>query len=239
MSPLMSLCLVFFLFSFIHAAPLDPRTVFAPPILSPTAKSVWTVGAVETVTWNASGIPAGVTGMIKLGFLTSESENLSVTLASGFNLTDEKVNITVPAVVTRTNYIIVLFGDSGNASPEFTIQGLSAPASASGTTSASPPTGTSSINTPTSGKGSVSATPSPPIATASSSAPVSTATAPPSSAPGSSSSAPGSSSLAPGFSSSSAVTSPSPSPSNNAGWSMNKLTTYRVMVVPAALLLVL
>jgi hypothetical protein len=35
------------------------------------------------------------------------------TLASGFNLTDEKVKVTVPAVVSRTSYIVVLFGDSG------------------------------------------------------------------------------------------------------------------------------
>ncbi|KAJ7505130.1 hypothetical protein B0H11DRAFT_2186623 [Mycena galericulata] len=135
MAPLMSLCLFFF-FSFILAAPLDTRTVYAPPITNPTSSSVWTVGEVETVTWNATGIPAGVTGQIQLGYLTPGNEHLSVILASGFNLTDEKVNVTVPAVVSRTNYIVVLFGDSGNISPTFTIQGST---SASGSAS----TGTS------------------------------------------------------------------------------------------------
>ncbi|KAJ6525282.1 hypothetical protein DFH09DRAFT_996190 [Mycena vulgaris] len=243
MSHLMSLCL-FFLFSLILAAPLGTRTVFDPPILNPTADSVWTVGEVETVTWNATGIPAGVTGMIMLGFLTPDSEHLSVTLASGFNLTDEKVNVTVPAVVSRTNYIVVLFGDSGNASPEFTIQGLNS-TSASGSASSSSTKRTSTgtfIGTPTS-----VGTSATPIASASSSAPLSTATAPsslsaviaPSSSPAalqSSSSSLPSSSLS---TSSSPVTSPSPSPSNNAGWSTNKLMTYQVLLAPAVLLLVL
>ncbi|KAJ7442613.1 hypothetical protein FB451DRAFT_1297020 [Mycena latifolia] len=230
MSSLMSLCLFFF-FSFILAAPLDPRTVYDPPILSPTSDSVWVVGEVETVTWNATGIPAGVTGMIRLGYLTPDSEHLSVTLASGFNLTDEKVNVTVPAVVSRTNYIVVLFGDSGNASPEFTILASNGTSASSAAASSTP----SSTSTPTSKNAGASATPSPPIATASSSAPISTATTPSSSTSGSSSSSLPTSSLP---TSASPVTSPIPSPSNNAGWSTNKLLTYQILVAPAALLLV-
>ncbi|KAJ7133004.1 hypothetical protein C8R46DRAFT_923624 [Mycena filopes] len=128
---------LFFLFSLALAAPFHGRSVFDPPITSPTAESVWKVGDVETVTWqvhspltlysssshtdfrDATGIPAGVTGRIMLGFLssTSEGEHLSVTLASGFNLTDAKVDVTVPPVVSGTEYIIVLFGDSGTCVP--------------------------------------------------------------------------------------------------------------------------
>ncbi|KAJ7245023.1 hypothetical protein B0H12DRAFT_795021 [Mycena haematopus] len=113
MSRLTILCLFLF-FSAILAAPLDSRTAYAPPITSPNAQSVWKVGEVETVTWNATGIPAGVTGQVQLGYLdpNSEGEHLSTILATGFNLTDEQVNITVPSVVTRTSYVIVLFGDS-------------------------------------------------------------------------------------------------------------------------------
>ncbi|KAF7298885.1 hypothetical protein MIND_00836500 [Mycena indigotica] len=155
MARLMSLCLFFFL-SVALAIPLNRRTVFNPPILIPNETTAWTAGSVETVTWNATGIPEGVPGKLQLGFLTSESENLSVILAQGFNLTDEKVQITVPNVVTRSNYIIVLFGDSGNRSPEFTIKGSSSPssssASASGKTSTPPPIQTSTttrVNTPT------------------------------------------------------------------------------------------
>jgi hypothetical protein len=114
MSPLMSLCLVF-LFSFILAAPLDTRTVFDPQILSPNADSVWTVGQVETVVWqvpalfssdtslsllfrNATGIPAGVTGMIKLGFQTSDSENLCKRASSFLTFGRNSLTLTLPSL---------------------------------------------------------------------------------------------------------------------------------------------
>ncbi|KAJ7021583.1 hypothetical protein C8F04DRAFT_1273439 [Mycena alexandri] len=236
MSPFMSLC-IFLLFSVatILAAPLDSRTVFAPPITSPTAQTVWKVGAVETVT-NATGIPAGVTGKIMLGFLssTSEGEHLSATLASGFNLTDQKVDVTVPSVAPGTQYIIVLFGDSGNLSPTFTIQGPSPSTSSGGTpTSAesSPSTGTSSAGSQT--REDISTLPTPPIATRSSSGPISTSTAPPSPSGTSSPSLPTSS--APALSA--PASSPSPSPNTSAGWSMNKLKTYQLLMAPAVLLL--
>ncbi|KAJ7784373.1 hypothetical protein B0H16DRAFT_1876838 [Mycena metata] len=246
MSPFTSLC-IFLLFSVVAilAAPLDSRTVFDPPITSPTAQTVWKVGSVETVTWNATGIPAGVTGKIMLGFLssTSEGEHLSDTLASGFNLTDEKVDVTVPQVATGTQYIIVLFGDSGNFSPTFTIQGSSSSTSSGGTSTSaesSPSTGTSSISRQTVQTVST-LLPTPPIATSSSSAPISTSTAPSSSSgtssPGTSSpSLPTSSS--PASSSSASASSPSSSPNTSAaGWSMNKLKTYQLFMAPAVLLL--
>ncbi|KAJ7677471.1 hypothetical protein B0H17DRAFT_1079256 [Mycena rosella] len=240
MAHFMSLSL-FFVFTFILAlgAPLDTRTVYAPPILNPTADSVWKVGEVETVTWNATGIPAGVTGMIMLGYLTPDSEHLSVTLASGFNLTDEKVNVTVPAVVSRTNYIVVLFGDSGNISPQFTIQGLDG-TSVSGTTAAS--SKAPSTGTPTSNKAGSSVTSSHPSVTALPSIPISTTTSPASSSittssVSSSSTLGSSSSSLP--TSSSPTTSPTPPPSNNAGWSTNKVLAYQVLLAPAALLLLL
>lgn len=34
-----------------HAFPLFPRDVFNPHITSPDAKTVWTVGETNTVTW--------------------------------------------------------------------------------------------------------------------------------------------------------------------------------------------
>ncbi|KAJ7781758.1 hypothetical protein DFH07DRAFT_791379 [Mycena maculata] len=245
MSPLMTM--LFFLFPLILAAPLGTREVYAPPITKPTADSVWTVGAVETVTWNASGIPPGVTGMIQLGYLTPDSEHLSLILASGFNLTDEEVNITVPAVVSRTNYIIVLFGDSGNASPEFTIQGLTS-ASGSGTATSTTPTSVGTLSTaaaPSKTGNVVSVTPSPPIATASSSGLTSAPTGPSSTAtaPSSGSTSSSGSPSSPGSTSSSLPTSsgasPSPSPSNNARWSMDKLNVFQVMMAPLTIMLVL
>ncbi|PCH39997.1 hypothetical protein WOLCODRAFT_98097 [Wolfiporia cocos MD-104 SS10] len=114
-----------------HGAPLnfDTRDVVDPPIISPNASTVWKVGEKVTVTWNTSGIPSsGVTdkdGMVVLGYLTVASEHLMIDdpLAQGFPLTDGKVSFVVPSVPTRTNYIVALFGDSGNISPTFTILG--------------------------------------------------------------------------------------------------------------------
>ncbi|KAK7048533.1 hypothetical protein R3P38DRAFT_1868897 [Favolaschia claudopus] len=233
MSRLTILCL-FMLFSVILAAPLSSRTVYAPPITSPTSSTVWKTGEVQTVTWNATAVPAGVTGKIMLGYFdpNSEGEHLSTTLASGFNLTDEKVDITVPAVVTRTTYILVLFGDSGNFSPEFTIQG-SVSSSAAGSNTASPPpqpVGSSSTSR--------TITPTPPIATGSfSQFSVPSSTAPTSAPTSLSSSLPAPVSA----DSSNSFGSPSPSPSTNAGWSMNKFTTAQVVMPPAfaALLLLI
>ncbi|KAF8171984.1 hypothetical protein K438DRAFT_186601 [Mycena galopus ATCC 62051] len=224
------------------------QTVRGDLLSSITLLSVWTAGQTETVTWNASGIPAGVTGMIQLGYLdpNSAGEHLSTILASGFNLTDEKANIVVPSVVTRTTYILVLFGDSGNISPEFTIQGSSSSASGSGTAS-SPAASAStapSVGSTSSPGSKLSVSPSPPIATGSFGFPLtSTATAPPSSAPTSSSSPSSPSSSLPTSASVSVTsgspsgTSPSsPSPTPNTAWSTT-FKTYQVMITPALALL--
>lgn len=48
------------------------------------------------------------------------------TLANKFPLSAGTVSFTVPAsLATRDDYIVVLFGDSGNASPHFKINGAS------------------------------------------------------------------------------------------------------------------
>lgn len=45
------------------------------------------------------------------------------TLADGFPLTSGSVNFVLPTdVAARDDYIVVLFGDSGNASPKFSIK---------------------------------------------------------------------------------------------------------------------
>ncbi|KAJ7069658.1 hypothetical protein C8F01DRAFT_1113496 [Mycena amicta] len=226
MSRLMSLCLFFFL-SVALAAPLISRTVYDPPITNPNAKTVWTVGTVQTVTWNATGIPEGIPGKLQLGFLTSESENLSTILAQGFNLTDEKVQVTVPDVVKRSNYILVLFGDSGNISPEFTIEGGSA--SASGSTTSASPSSTTAV---------LSNKPTPPIVSGPglSSTRSASGTSASTSTSDSVTTTPGTSSSASAALDSSGLPSPSPSPSS--GWSINKFTTSRLMLATATAVLV-
>ncbi|EIN12953.1 hypothetical protein PUNSTDRAFT_19047, partial [Punctularia strigosozonata HHB-11173 SS5] len=102
----------------------------APPITSPTTGTVWTVGQTVTVTWDTSELPppqniTNISGKILLGFLDDgdDSEHLDVDspLAQGFNITTGSVQLTVPNVPAKDDYIIVLFGDSGNLSPKFTI----------------------------------------------------------------------------------------------------------------------
>ncbi|KAJ3754489.1 hypothetical protein EV360DRAFT_16407, partial [Lentinula raphanica] len=106
------------------------REVFDPPITSPTASTVWQVGQTVTVTWDTTNLPPASqltdpNGTVVLGYMTSptDSEHLMIDspLAQDFPLSDGQVSFTVPSVVSRTDYIIALFGDSGNISPTFTI----------------------------------------------------------------------------------------------------------------------
>ncbi|KAM5534991.1 hypothetical protein V8D89_011364 [Ganoderma adspersum] len=102
--------------------------VFRPDITAPVAGAVWNTGTIQTITWDTSDIPTEAlnqTGLVLLGYIEDGdmSEHLDVQhpLASRFPITDGSVNITVPEVDTRDDYVIVLFGDSGNTSPKFTI----------------------------------------------------------------------------------------------------------------------
>ncbi|KAF4577389.1 hypothetical protein EYR40_009252 [Pleurotus pulmonarius] len=123
------LCL-FFVSSLVGAIPVEQRDVFNPPITSPDANTVWRVGDKVNVTWDTTDIPpdsqiTNPIGRVVLGFETSESLNLMVDspLAQGFLLKNGQVSITVPNVPPRNNYIVVVFGDSGNTSPQFRITG--------------------------------------------------------------------------------------------------------------------
>ncbi|KAI0289174.1 hypothetical protein BC826DRAFT_939318, partial [Russula brevipes] len=101
------------------------RLVVSPHITSPTRSTVWHPGDQVTVTWDTSVIPAegDFPGVLLLG----QSENLDVEhpLAQDFSLRAGSVELTVPDVTLGSNYIVVLLGDSGNASPPFTIKSQS------------------------------------------------------------------------------------------------------------------
>ncbi|KAH9841832.1 uncharacterized protein C8Q71DRAFT_739006 [Rhodofomes roseus] len=139
---------LFFLLAAVHAVPLrrdvHERDVISPPITSPDASTVWNVGETVTVTWNLSALPpdvnvTGAIGKVVLGYSTWDSENLMIDspLAQSFLLSAGQVSFTVPSVPTRTNYIVDLFGDSGNISPNFTIIGTSDSSSATSTAATS------------------------------------------------------------------------------------------------------
>ncbi|KAG6330018.1 hypothetical protein ID866_9071 [Astraeus odoratus] len=125
----MFMSLIFSLVSFVScvlAVSIPVRDVVPPPITSPTAGAVWHVGETQLVTWSTANLPVSITnpsGMLVLGYLSNNSENLMLDspLATNIPLRAGKVQITVPNVPTRADYIVVLFGDSDSASPEFTI----------------------------------------------------------------------------------------------------------------------
>jgi hypothetical protein len=106
---------------------LASRLVYSPEITYPTANAEWTAGKKAKVTWKTDGLPESLqdaTGVVRLGHITKgeEGEHLADVLAMGFKLADGEVSFKVPRhLQERHDYIVVLMGDSGNASPKFTI----------------------------------------------------------------------------------------------------------------------
>ncbi|KAI9458134.1 hypothetical protein BJY52DRAFT_436966 [Lactarius psammicola] len=125
--------ILFYGLVFVRAIPFVKRIVVSPQITCPKASTTWNVGDKAIVTWDTSGIPqpSNFTGQLLLGYLTSDSENLDIDhpLAQDFLLSRGSVQITVPNVPDGNNYIVVLFGDSGNPLPQFTTTGTSTPVS--------------------------------------------------------------------------------------------------------------
>ncbi|KAG2361696.1 hypothetical protein BDR07DRAFT_1408900 [Suillus spraguei] len=118
-----------FLLASATAAPVHSVEMLAwsPTILCPSQLTTWPRNSTQTVTWVTSNIPAekrNSTGLLLLGYMENNSENLDIQhpLAVDFAITDGQVTINVPANATvRNDAIVVLFGDSGNASPQFKI----------------------------------------------------------------------------------------------------------------------
>ncbi|KAH9942898.1 hypothetical protein B0H21DRAFT_749420 [Amylocystis lapponica] len=112
------------LLALVSAAPvhLRLRDVFVPPITSPTNETVWVVGQQYNVTWNTSNAPVDITNkMGRVVLATNYLQDYENPLASNFSILDGWVTVTAPNVTTGNDYTIVLFGDSGNYSPNFTI----------------------------------------------------------------------------------------------------------------------
>ncbi|EAU88373.1 hypothetical protein CC1G_05139 [Coprinopsis cinerea okayama7 len=111
-----------------NARGLTQRDVVAPPILKPDASSVWPIGTIQEVIWDITNLPpdsqiTNPIGRVILGRDTGDSLNLDLDnpLAEGFHIRQGRVNITVPNVPPRPDYLIVLMGNSGNTSPSFAI----------------------------------------------------------------------------------------------------------------------
>ncbi|KAJ2920536.1 hypothetical protein H1R20_g16559, partial [Candolleomyces eurysporus] len=124
--------------SFCLAAPV-PNTqdasqamvVVNPHITAPQQNEFWAKGSKHVVRWDTDKIPQGehaapLKGLVVLGYSTPDSDDehldLDHPLASGFSLSDGSVEVEIPSdAASRKDYFIVLFGDSGNVSPNFTI----------------------------------------------------------------------------------------------------------------------
>ncbi|KAG1820674.1 hypothetical protein EV424DRAFT_1472417 [Suillus variegatus] len=112
------------LFSLSLSAPMR-RDVFVPPIIYPKSGVVWIAGQHHNVTWETDGAPVNITNGIGRVYLANNTIiDLDHPLAIGFDILDGRVSVQVPSVPTGQNYSLVLFGDSGNYSPQFTIIGL-------------------------------------------------------------------------------------------------------------------
>ncbi|KAG1752965.1 hypothetical protein EDB19DRAFT_977993 [Suillus lakei] len=109
------------LLSCAFSAPLSAvtRDVWVPSIICPTSDSIWTVGGTFSVTWDTSKKPSQVTNPTGKIYLRQGDKTQSSPIASGFALSDGKVEVTIPGDTTPGDYMIVLFGDSGNWSAEF------------------------------------------------------------------------------------------------------------------------
>jgi len=110
--------------SLVNSSPLaiTSRDVYVPPILSPTSDAVWTIGTVQTVTWNVSNPPAQITNPVGQILLRQGDRTTNIVLAGNFSILLGSINVTVPSVSPAADYSVVLFGDSGNFSPTFSIE---------------------------------------------------------------------------------------------------------------------
>ncbi|KIJ25509.1 hypothetical protein M422DRAFT_216753 [Sphaerobolus stellatus SS14] len=119
----LSLALIATVFSAVSANPVPAALdIFDPRIITPDASTVWQVGSLQNVTWDASNPPASISNGASIVLRTANINGVFVTLASGFSLLAGVQEVQVPAdIPTGNDYEIVLFGDSGDISPQFTI----------------------------------------------------------------------------------------------------------------------
>ncbi|GJE98814.1 hypothetical protein PsYK624_150510 [Phanerochaete sordida] len=103
------------------ATPVESRDVYSPPVLYPHTGTVWYSGQRHNVTWDNSNPPKSISNR---AFILLRWGNLGtpVVLAHDFDLRAGRVEVTVPDVITG-NFSVVLFGDSGNWSEDFVING--------------------------------------------------------------------------------------------------------------------
>ncbi|RPD66562.1 hypothetical protein L226DRAFT_550491 [Lentinus tigrinus ALCF2SS1-7] len=100
---------------------LEQRDVYVPPVLYPHKGTVWYKGQRHNVTWDNSDPPKSISNGAMIILRKGETETPLI-LAKDFDLRAGRTEITVPWVLEGDDYSVVLFGDSGNWSEDFTIK---------------------------------------------------------------------------------------------------------------------
>jgi len=100
-------------------APRGAEDVWAPTILTPDTNTIWKIGTCQNVTWDTSNAPVNISNGSGVQLINANRTFLQF-LAKGFNLRNGFVDVTVPKV-TPGQFMITLFGDSGDTSPLFQI----------------------------------------------------------------------------------------------------------------------
>ncbi|KAJ6590238.1 hypothetical protein B0H10DRAFT_1645344, partial [Mycena sp. CBHHK59/15] len=105
-----------------QATPHTTRDVYTPPVTYPHAGTVWYVGQTHNVTWcGYHQPPKQITNKIGRIMLRKSGLTTPVILQENFDILLGRIEVKVPWVEDGTDYQLVLFGDSGNFSPYFTI----------------------------------------------------------------------------------------------------------------------
>ncbi|KAJ6511643.1 hypothetical protein DFH09DRAFT_1198206 [Mycena vulgaris] len=102
---------------------LETRDVYVPPVTYPHNGTVWTVGQRHNVTWDTTNPPVHITNGIGRIMLRKGDLTTPVILQENFSILLGRIEVKVPWVEDGDDYRVVLFGDSGNFSPYFTING--------------------------------------------------------------------------------------------------------------------
>ncbi|TFK71399.1 hypothetical protein BDN72DRAFT_895644 [Pluteus cervinus] len=109
--------------SVISAQP-QRRDVWNPRVLYPNSQTTWQPKDFHNVTWSLADEPAQITNPI--GFITVQqvggTETIPLIIQNNFELTAGRVEVQVPWLFPG-QYQLILFGDSGNLSENFTIGG--------------------------------------------------------------------------------------------------------------------
>ncbi|KII88217.1 hypothetical protein PLICRDRAFT_41366 [Plicaturopsis crispa FD-325 SS-3] len=97
--------------------------VFVPPITYPHAGTQWYRGQTHNVTWDTSNAPVNITNRYgEIDLVRAGNVSDPVLLAQGFDILLGRIEVQVPDYIQpRSDYELILWGDSGNFSPEFSI----------------------------------------------------------------------------------------------------------------------